>query len=115
MQGKNLPHPYTGKDVIVGVVDGGFDYTHPNFYDKEGKTYRLKRVWGPQAHSAMPYIPQKSDILEHECSYDSDVETHGTHVMGIAAGGGYDTPYQGVAYESDMMAVATTWQKMRIS
>ncbi len=108
--GKNLPHPYTGKDVVVGMVDVGIDYTHPNFYDKEGKTYRLKRVWDQTSPLSHAVYTTESDILEHECSYDSDEETHGTHVMGIAAGGGYDTPYQGVAYESDMMAVATTMQ-----
>lgn len=108
--GKNLPHPYTGKDVIVGVVDAGFDYTHPNFYDKEGKTYRLKQVWDQTSPFSHAVYTTESDILEHECSYDSDQQTHATHVMGIAAGGGYDTPYQGVAYESDMMAVATTMQ-----
>lgn len=104
--GKNLPHPYTGKGVVVGVVDGGFDYTHPNFYDKEGKTYRLKRVWDQRSPFSHAVYTTESDILKYACSYDSDEETHGTHVMGIAAGGGYDTPYQGVAYESDMMAVA---------
>lgn len=70
------------------MVDIGFDYTHPNFYDKEGKTYRLKQVWdqtSPFSHAV--YIIE-SDILEHKCSYDSDMNTHGSHVMGIAAGGG---------------------------
>ena len=31
-------------------------------------------------------------------------------MSGIAAGGGFDTPYQGVANESDMILVATTMQ-----
>lgn len=106
--GKDLPHPYTGKDVIVGVVDVGFDYTHPNFYDKTGKTYRLKQVWEQNSSIDKTIYTTESEILEQKYSLDSDTETHGTHVMGMAAGGGYDTPYQGVAYESDMMAVATT-------
>ncbi|MDD2952889.1 MAG: S8 family peptidase [Parabacteroides sp.] len=108
--GKNLPKPYTGKDVIVGVVDQGLDFTHPNFYDKEGKTYRLKRVWDQTSPLSSAVYTTETDILEHECSFDSEKNTHGSHVMGIAAGGGYDTPYQGVAYESDIMAVATTMQ-----
>ncbi|MFA6571773.1 MAG: hypothetical protein WCT77_11135, partial [Bacteroidota bacterium] len=34
MQGNPpLTKPYTGKGVIVGIVDIGFDYTHPAFYD----------------------------------------------------------------------------------
>ena len=42
------------------------------------------------------------------------LNTHGTHVAGIAAGGGFDTPYQGVANESDMILVATTMQNSDI-
>jgi hypothetical protein len=42
--GTNLSQAYTGKDVIVGIVDGGFDFTHPNFYDDDSK-YRIVRVW----------------------------------------------------------------------
>jgi len=29
--GTGLPQPYTGAGVIVGIVDNGFDYTHPVF------------------------------------------------------------------------------------
>jgi subtilisin family serine protease len=31
--GESLPMPYTGKGVVVGIIDGGFDYTHPAFTD----------------------------------------------------------------------------------
>jgi len=34
--GANLPQAYTGKGVIVGVIDTGFDFTHPGFKDKDG-------------------------------------------------------------------------------
>ncbi|MGB5070759.1 MAG: hypothetical protein WBO28_07360, partial [Flavobacteriales bacterium] len=27
-----LPQPYTGDGVLIGVLDWGFDYTHPMFY-----------------------------------------------------------------------------------
>ena len=33
-----LPQAFTGKDVVVGVVDCGFDYIHPFFRDGDGKT-----------------------------------------------------------------------------
>ena len=32
-----LPQAYTGKGVIVGIIDRGFDLTHPMFKDKDGK------------------------------------------------------------------------------
>ena len=56
----------------------------------------------------------EEELLDAACSFDSDVNTHGTHVAGIAAGGGFDTPYQGVANESDMILVATTMQNSDI-
>ena len=31
--GFNLPEGYTGKDVVIGVTDWGFDYSSPMFYD----------------------------------------------------------------------------------
>ena len=34
--GGKLPQAYTGKGVIVGVIDDGFDATHPMFKDKDG-------------------------------------------------------------------------------
>ena len=37
--GTKLPQPYTGKGVIVGVVDSGFDFTH-----RISMTRRVKRI-----------------------------------------------------------------------
>ena len=42
--GINLPLKYSGKGVIVGVIDFGFDYNHPTFYDTLHAKYRIKRV-----------------------------------------------------------------------
>ena len=35
---------YKGKNVVVGIIDIGFDYNHPSFYDGQGNC-RIKRVW----------------------------------------------------------------------
>lgn len=98
----------------MGVVDSGFDFTHPNFYDKEGKAYRIKQVWDQTSPYSKAEYRTEEELLDAACSFDSDVNTHGTHVAGIAAGGGFDTPYQGVANESDMILVATTMQNSDI-
>lgn len=39
-----LPEGYTGKDVIIGVVDAGLDHNHPDFIDADGNK-RLIRYW----------------------------------------------------------------------
>lgn len=38
-KGLNLPHAFSGKGVVVGVVDAGFDYTHPTFFDTTYSRY----------------------------------------------------------------------------
>ncbi|MDE6112144.1 MAG: hypothetical protein K2G46_01840, partial [Bacteroidales bacterium] len=51
--GKNdILSAYRGEDVVVGIVDCGFDYTHPIFYDPfDNSVYRVKRVWDQMAES----------------------------------------------------------------
>jgi len=36
--------PYTGKGIVVGIADWGFDFTHPNFINEDGTT-RFKWIW----------------------------------------------------------------------
>ena len=44
-QGIELPQSFTGEDVIIGVTDWGFDYTHPVFYDLQKQNCRILRAW----------------------------------------------------------------------
>lgn len=41
--GTGISQAYTGTGVIVGIIDEGFDYTHPNFKDINGNL-RISRV-----------------------------------------------------------------------
>ncbi len=111
--GENLPQAYTGKDVVVGVQDIGFDLTHPNFYDATGSTCRIKRFWdhlsadtiGSTLYVGADYT-NLSAILNCKHSRDGLKHTHGTHTLGTAAGSGYTSKYRGIAYESDICIVA---------
>ena len=42
-----LTQGYTGKGVLMGVVDNGIDYRHPDFLDSNGRT-RVLRYWDAQ-------------------------------------------------------------------
>ncbi len=59
-EGNKLPQAYTGKGVVVGVQDIGFDLTHPTFSNSAGTQYRIKALWdqlAPQAETASNNIP----------------------------------------------------------
>jgi subtilisin family serine protease len=104
--------PVKGKNVILGIVDVGFQTDHPGFWDSSGQRYRVLRFWN-QSNTAGP-APQ-GFTYGRECKTESDVlsernddGTHGTHVAGIAGGSGLGSPnlqYAGVAPESDLVFV----------
>ena len=115
--GTSLPQAYTGKDVVMGIMDIGFDLTHPNFYDAQASNYRIKRLWdqiSPDTIGSSLFVGRdysgERELLDLGCSYDGKQQTHGTHTLGIAAGSGYNSHYRGMAWESDICLVnnATT-------
>lgn len=122
--GTSLPQPYFGEGVVVGIIDGGFDYTHPNFYNSTGTSgYRIKRVWEQNATTGTPpsgfsygrELTSTSAILSAQ--RDKTNESHGTHVAGIAAGagGGAFTTYTGVAPKADLVFVSTNYNDVGIA
>lgn len=112
----DLPHEFTGKDVIIGVTDWGFDYTHPVFYDTGMVNYRVLRAWdqfkesGP-APAGFTYGTEyvgRDALLEARCDTSNVYEYayHGTHCAGIAGGGGAGTQYRGVAVDAEFLFVS---------
>ena len=108
-------HPaFTGRGIVVGLMDVGFDLTHPTFYnDTTLSEYRIKAFWDQLApHADRERLPvgcawtTVADILSKQCATDGREQNHVTHTTGIAAGSGYDSPYRGVAWESDLCLVA---------
>ena len=113
--GTELPQGYDGRGVLVGIVDGGFDLTHPTFYATDGMTYRIKGLVDDYASDdetiGMPTplgreYATEADILAKRHTADVQME-HGTHCLGIAAGSGFGTDYRGVAYGADLYAVSS--------
>lgn len=115
-EGKNLPMPYTGKNVVVGIVDAGFDFTHPTLYDTLGATYRVKRLWQQKDTAGTPpsgfsYGRELTDPFAiMGAQTDQVFMSHGMHVTGIAAGSGFGSyenrRYRGMAYQSDIVLVS---------
>ncbi len=112
-EGRQLPQAYSGTGTVVGVMDIGFDLTHPNFYDATATTYRIKRLWdqlsadtvGSPLYVGADYRSTEA-LLAYAHSRDGLDQTHGTHTAGIAAGSGYDSRYRGLAMGSDLCLVS---------
>jgi len=108
-------HPaFTGEGVVVGLVDVGFDLTHPTFYnDATLSQYRIKAFWDQLAtcmdDTRFPVgrdFVTAEDILAQGSAIDGRTQCHGTHTAGTAVGSGYGSPYRGVAFGSDLCLVA---------
>jgi minor extracellular serine protease Vpr len=117
-QAIQLNMPYTGKGVVVGIIDAGFDYSHPTFYDTTGSILRIKRVWEQRQSGNPPagytYGNELTDTAAMlSKGYDVNTFSHGTHVGGIAAGSGFGSTgnMRGVAYESDLVFVGIRPEK----
>ena len=111
--GTTLPFSYTGKHVVVGIIDNGFEYGHINFYDSTATTLRIKRVWNQNNTGTPPAgftygneYTTPSSILSAQ--FDNRTETHGTHVTGIACGADKSNgnSYYGVATGADIAMVS---------
>ncbi len=113
--GIDLPMKYSGKGVVIGVIDFGFDYNHPAFYDTLHAKYRVKRVWELNGVGTPPagytYGNEITDTtLIKAKGTDNNKQTHGTGVAGIASGSGYgsntyNARYRGMAYDADLVFV----------
>jgi len=112
-----LSKGYTGKGVVVAVIDWGFDYTHPVFWDSTLENYRLVRAWDQNKLSGP--APKGYDFGTEYKTYDELMEakedtlyvfgpgSHGTHVAGIAGGaGGGISQYKGIAPEASMIFIS---------
>ncbi len=107
-----LGKKYKGKGVVIGFLDTGIDFGHPDFW-KNDSTTRIRYAWdqtltnGPQIPPQFGYGNEcdSNDINAGKCPM-KDNNGHGTKVAGIAAGGGrIDSIISGVAPEADIIMV----------
>ena len=129
--GANLLHagflnktPYKGKGVIVVIYDTGIDWRHLDFRDPvDTMKSRILSIWdqtltkiaGENFPSSASYgVEYTKQQIEDEIDgtptgfvREKDINGHGTHVAGIAAGNGnsYFKKYVGIAPEADIIVV----------
>lgn len=107
------PYSLSGSGVLVGIIDSGIDYAHPDFRNPDGST-RIELLWDQTIQDGVfnsedinralqaGSVPERLRLLP-----STDQSGHGTAVAGIAAGNGRASGgrNRGVAYESRLMVV----------
>lgn len=111
-----LAGSYTGDGVIICVIDWGFDYTHPVFYDEDLQNLRISRAWDQNKKSGpapdgfgfgTEYVGQDELLTAgSDTNYVFGFMSHGTHVAGIAGGNGGGTIHSGVAPDAELLFVS---------
>lgn len=117
--GDNLNTPFTGKGIIIGVIDQSFEFKHMGFLDENGKS-RIKMIWDRSKDlekdiqsKAAPVYNVDALTKTHE-TYDPG-SGHGTHVTNIAAGSKHpDNPYYGVAPKADIVVIPSSFENTEI-
>ncbi len=107
---------YTGKDVIIGIVDSGIDTTHGDFWFDSNKTKsKILYLWdqtdpfGPRPLGYSYGTEYTNAEIEAGICRETDPIGHGTHVAGAAASSGKETgKYSGAAKDANIVFVKTT-------
>ncbi|MGM9813162.1 MAG: S8 family serine peptidase [Muribaculaceae bacterium] len=111
---KGINRSYTGKDVIVGMVDVGIDFNSVEFGDGKGGS-RVKSVYLPCVEGGSTSVidgeelpgssystPEAIAALTTDCTTMS----HGTHTTTTAAGSYKGNDCYGVATDADLVLCA---------
>ncbi|MDF2452636.1 MAG: peptidase and in kexin sedolisin [Bacteroidota bacterium] len=115
-----LNQSYNGSGVIVGIIDSGTDFNHPDFKDVNGKS-RIKYLWDmnkPSAANTPTVFGYGQEWTNTEIDLGLCTHTdlthfgHGTNSSGIAAGNGFSVNrYEGMAPKADLIVVALDFNR----
>lgn len=100
--GEGLETPFTGKGVIVGIIDQGFEFRHVAFLDAD-ENPRARVYWNHQRSTGRPTtaIPSGGDGLS---------DGHATHVTNIAAGSRIsENNLYGMAPDAELIMITSTF------
>jgi len=108
---------WTGRGVVIGIVDSGLDVAHGDLRQPDGST-RVLSVWDldrdgdpPAGFGGGRYVDRNDIDLSLQAGGTPavvDSFLHGTHVIGCAAGNGAESNLavrRGVATEAEIVAV----------
>ncbi len=102
-QGK-LSSSYTGKGVIMGIVDSGVDYTHGDFRNPGDSLTRILRFYDYNVTPPRAYSQSQVNQNISNPTIPIDDSWHGTHVAGVAVGNGNAyARFRGIAPEASLL------------
>ena len=100
--------PFTGKGVLIGVVDGGIDPHHIAFTNADGESRVAEYIVTQSAFES----PTGAFVADHydkdnmsSAPIDYECGGHGTHTASVAGGYGAGTIYGGVAPDAELVLV----------
>ena len=118
----NAPYNLKGNGVLLGIIDSGINYAHPDFRNEDGTT-RIISIWDQTIIGNPPQgFWQGSEYTRNQINEalmkptkterlavvpSEDFSGHGTHVAGIAGGNGRASNGQivGAAPEAEFIIV----------
>lgn len=110
--GEGLSTPYTGKGVVVGIIDQGFEYRHIAFLDSLNQP-RVKLVWNRIGYGSGNDTEPTSNIPANGDGLQTD--GHATHVTNIAAGSVIpENRHYGIAPNADIIMIPSTFNDTEI-
>lgn len=110
--GGALPNGFQGEGVLLGVIDDGFEWEHPDFFYPDSST-RILHLWDQNSNNNIYHETNygygaawaKVDIDNYQCTHVPG--QHGSHVMGTAAGNALASgKYLGIAPKADLACVS---------
>lgn len=112
--GEDIPYYLSGQNVVIGMIDAGFDYTHPNFLNNSGTNTRILKVWEQNSSGTPPqgylYGKQINQSQLPQEGTDNYQTSHGTHTAGITSGAGFRnaSQFKGIAPQANLVLVSYT-------
>ncbi len=114
--GDGLDTPYTGKGVVIGVIDEGFEYKHVAFLNSDRKTSRVVGLWNRRGYAQGTTADPIEDSSKIPATGDGyDVYGHATHVTNIAAGSRIaENDYWGMAPDADIVMIPSDFSDAEV-
>ncbi len=107
--GTSIETPFTGKGVLIGVIDQGFQYKHRAFLDEDGNS-RLRGLWIRYNSSGVQNTKYEDPARIPDLGDGLNTGGHGTHVANIAAGSKWgEHGLHGVAPDAELIFIPSSF------